>query len=241
MFDYVAATQKGCFRGKNEDRIMVGNELISEGSIAGGKFETLLAVVCDGVGGTLGGEKAAEIVAGSFMNFEPSAASPRSVSSHLYKTNRWVITEQANSREFNGMASTVAGIVLSSDRYMVFNLGDTRVYKICSNGMELLSRDHLRQAETCPIPESGNDRFITSYIGGDGRACFPTIKKGNAEKGDIFFLCSDGVYKFISEVQLKDILASKNSLEQKKRAILNLSLQNGSRDDLSIILIKKTD
>lgn len=242
MIEYIACSRKGSRREKNEDRVMVNNTVIYEGVITGKDQDELIAVLCDGVGGTSGGEVAAEIVASGFKNYNISTASAYSLMHHIHKLNNTVLNQQKLQIKYRNMASTVAGIVFCNNRYLLFNLGDTRIYDVKSGLLSLKTRDHISGKEDHnyfePSPESCQDA-LTCYIGGSGYACNPSIIRGSISEDERYFLlCSDGIYKNITEENLKKALAENNTLEQKKRAILNLSLQNGSTDDMSLVLIK---
>lgn len=236
MFKFCAYSEKGTGRRKNEDRVMVDQKLMTEKRCFGEREDWFKAVVCDGVGSTGGGDLAAGMIAKGFEDYELSACSPIALSRHIHGLNRVVAEEQARNEQVSDMATTAAGIFMTDGRYLAFNLGDTRIYKYCEGMLTLVTRDHTAIER---FGHSGQGRnVITSYIGGNGDACNPSIRRGSAESGSIFLLCSDGVYKGISDEELKDILGSKRTIAQKERAILKRSLQNGSVDDMSLVLVE---
>ena len=235
MIRYSAFSQKGATKKNNEDRVMVENRIINDNTQSGFSNNSLIAIVCDGVGSTKGGAFAAELIAKSFLNFDINTCSPLTVSRHLHKVNRFVIEQQKKNESVNDMASTVAGIIVKGGRYLLFNLGDTRIYKYHKGKLSLITKDHIT---TIPCNcFNSNKTAITSYIGGTGLSCYPSLKTGIAETDSTILLCSDGVYKHISNDELETILKSNNSLQKKEKAILKRSLQNGSTDDMSLILI----
>ena len=129
MFEYIASSKKGSGRIKNEDRVMVNDTVVSDGSISGMKENGFIAVVCDGVGGTRGGEMAAEMVASGFVGYEVEKASAYSLNHHLQRLNASVMDAQKHLLGYNSMASTAAGIMFWKNRFLLFNLGDTRIYE----------------------------------------------------------------------------------------------------------------
>lgn len=106
MFEYIASSKKGSGRIKNEDRVMVNDTVVSDGSISGMKENGFIAVVCDGVGGTGGGEIAAEMVASGFVGYEVEKASAYSLNHHLQRLNTSVMDAQKHLPGYNSMAST---------------------------------------------------------------------------------------------------------------------------------------
>ena len=234
MFEYVACSEKGSVREKNEDRVMVNNTVISDGWRAGVKENDFIAVVCDGVGGTDGGEIAAEMVASGFVGYDVEKASAYSLYHHFQSINGSVMDAQSRMPGYGKMASTVAGIMFFKNRFLLFNLGDTRIYEIKGDSILKKTQDHIFEDNM-----GKQHGALTRYIGGYGHACNPRIVKGSiSDEERCFLICSDGIYKKIPDEVLREILISKDSLDEKKRAILNLSIQNGSTDDKSIVLVK---
>ncbi len=239
VYEYVASSEKGSGRDKNEDRIMINDTVISEGVVSGVKENSFIAVICDGVGGMDGGEIAAEMVSSGFIEYDIDKASAFVLNNHLKKLNASIINEQKKRPEFKHMASTVAGIIILDNRFLLFNLGDTRIYETKAGSMLLKSKDHTAKIECLEDNRCVQHECLTGYIGGYNHACNPNIIIGHISDDEGYFLvCSDGIYKRISEDALRDILLDNSSLEDKRRAILNLSFQNGSTDDKSIVLIR---
>ena len=236
MFRYIALSAKGKGRTTNGDRVMADNTVLSTACRAGTTEERFIGVVCDGVGSVIGGADAAELIAKSFEFLEVKDCCPRTISGRFHKLNQAMAIENKGDNAYC-MASTVAGIVMLNDRFLSFHLGDTRIYKWHRGNLALITRDHTTEQM---IDRSQNtSSTITGYIGGLGYACFPTFRKGDAENGSAFLICSDGVYKSIPYNDIGSILGNTEiSVEQKGEAIMKLSLHNGSTDDRSLILIE---
>ncbi len=239
--EYIAHSQKGIHKTKNEDYILINDKNVNNGTVTG-VSGACLAVVCDGVGSVSGSGIAARITAQSFTALDMEKASPARIMNHLHAVNKTVMNEQRKNTALHGMATTVAGIIVDTDRYMVFNMGDTRVYIYNSEGLSQLSVDHTLRNEKCywgnaGIPEDPS--AITSYIGGNGKACYPSVYRGMITNDEGYFmLCSDGIHKALPPSVLSGIIYDKGSLEDKKRTILKEALQNGSVDDMSLVLIR---
>ncbi len=239
MIEYCACSVKGKTKLLNEDRVMVNNQMLSSVNSFGKKEMDLVAVVCDGVGSTRGGALAAEMIAKSFQDCDPAMSSPQSVARLLHSINRDIVEQQRASFHDRDMASTVAGLLLYKNKYLLFNLGDTRIYEYSGGMLKLLSKDHTVSNQSCTLGEMhASGDAITGYIGGCGRACNPYIRTGEVTEDGCFLICSDGVYKQLNDCVLKEILSQNTTDSEKKRAILRLSLQNGSSDDMSFVLIR---
>lgn len=242
MVNYLAYTSKGGNHTKNEDRIFVNDDVISEGCLSASRDTDIIAGICDGVGSTKGGSFAAEIVASSFEKWDVSKTSALSISRHIHKINDKILLEQKSNLKMNNMATTLAGVVIYKDRYLIFNLGDTRIYTVSSNGeLSLKTRDHiLSNSNMCvgTTKDNTSEDALVGYLGGEDFSCSPSICKGVfSEKVSTVFICSDGIYKSIPENKLKNIIANTKPLENKQKAILQLLHQNGFVDDISFVIL----
>lgn len=234
MFNYCAYTQKGSGHKVNEDRIIVDGRVLTQTHCSGSTVKSFFAAVCDGVGGVSGGDLAADMVAKSLVRFNNcDYVTPATFGHHLRVVNSYIALKQKENMKYSNMASTVAGISISNNKYVLFNLGDTRIYKYHDGKLSKITRDHIAQGGL-----ERDHNIITRYLGGYGNACCPSYNKGNSENGSLFLLCSDGVYKGQTEDEIKRILGNDCTLEEKEKAILELSLQNGSTDDMSLVIVR---
>ncbi len=229
--EYSTCLVKGGKKEKNEDRIMINNKVIAKTCISGVEEQDLMSLVC-----VEGGAKEADMIVESFKNFQIRECSPYSLSVHLNSVNAAVVSEQFKNEMFHEMLSTATGIFIADSKYILFNLGDIRIYMYLDGVLSLITKNKMVRRTNDAF--NYRDTLITSYIGGSGNACTPFIRKGIAKRGSIFILCNKGIYKSISEKNLEKILSSNYTLNQKKRGILKLSLQNASNDDMSLILLK---
>ena len=245
MMQYTAVSKKGTKREFNNDRVFAGNNLINGECSVDLVTGPFAAVVCDGVGTEKAGGIAAGIAAKSFIDFNVAEASLLSLSARLRSANKRVLEKQKNSQKT--MAAAVAGIMIANGNYMIFNIGDTRVYKYSGGTLRQISVDHTRAQQMLNTGEITNinqaskeeQNTLTGYIGGFGGACRPAVTRGSirGEKG-YFLICSDGVYKGITKTNLENIFAANSDIEEKKRAVCKLALKNSSADDMSMVLIK---
>ena len=217
MINYSAYTCKGIRKEANDDRILVDNMILSKASHSGKKKRALVSVVCDGVGSTTYAAETAEMIANSFIKFRADKSSPNILTRHLKRINEDIIEEQNQKNSGYSMASTVAGLIIYENSYLAFNLGDTRIYKMQSGDLSLISYDHTVRNENLFNP--------------------PSFRRGNVENNSIFLLCSDGIYKSINEREIKDVLESEITLSRKTAELYRLAVKGGSTDDTSIVLI----
>lgn len=241
MIEYVAVSVQGTQRKTNEDLIMVNDCFVSKGPCCGKSEKTLFAMICDGVGSTDDGRRAAEIAAAGFLGFDVSLASPITIIRQIAEINDAILLERKTS--LRSMASTIAGVMLYDNVFMTFNLGDTRIYQHKKGSLLLKSKDHVLSgvgAKGKNDEDKDKNGILSGYLG-DQSPTAPSIRRGLIEDRDTgFIVCSDGVYKAIKDSDILAVMDTDRTIDQKARAILDTSLQNGSTDDMSLLVIRRT-
>ena len=246
MIRYAAITQKGGAKERNEDRVVVSGNFISEGELQGDTKGSLLAVLCDGVGGESFGAEAAEISSMSFLPLCENKFSAIDVTSAVIDANKAVKKLQTTDKSHRYMASTIVGVSIQDGQFIVFNLGDSRAYLFNGDELTQLSQDHTQAQQLVDSGQSDcaeevtkqMQNAVTRYIGGIGNASVAALKFGRAECTTCFLLCSDGLYKKLSSLEIIEHLKGAASPLEKCRAALDHAVKNGSDDDISIILVE---
>ena len=207
----------------------------------------LLCIVCDGVGGTPGGDEAAGLCAKEFYKCFVSSKEKNYLSrikSSLIDTN-----EHINSLYNNGgktFASTTADVMFIKN-YSVYwgHIGDSRIYNIKNNKIHCLTKDHsmvqklvdkgfitLKQAEAHP-----NKNVMITALGNREKMNIDVSKMSlNNKDSHKFFLCTDGVFNLISDEELQIIIES-HDIENATKEISSLVQRRNPADDYSFILI----
>ncbi|MDM8544227.1 hypothetical protein QUF90_24380 [Desulfococcaceae bacterium HSG9] len=128
-------------RSQQEDCILItnqvfqGDNLIRDGSFGG---KTMLLVVCDGMGGHAAGEKASRFICkGLKKEFDPEQFSEK----YFIRTMR-AIQKNMTSHLPPRCGSTIVGMGVQNNQALVFNAGDSRLYKITENDIRCMSHDH---------------------------------------------------------------------------------------------------
>jgi protein phosphatase len=214
----------------------------------------VIAVLCDGVGGSPCGSKASVFVANglgkSLQNAIEKTPIPNEklLSELIYKTQSQLQEEVLRQPSCEGMATTLAALV-SAESSGVWHIhaGDSRLYQIRNGRILHQTQDHtpvnelLRQGIITPEEAAASPRSsrISRAIKTGGPASPPPeIGFWNTmQAGDLFFLCSDGVWAYVDE---SDWLFSLNKAliapESAAEDLFNLCAAQ-SRDNFSAILL----
>ena len=121
----IAVTQKGINKAENEDRIVVGKSILSEGTLFS-EIENGVLAVADGVGGQNAGSVASHFVADKICFLSDVTMET------LQRINEELMLLSTENAKLNGMATTLSGIMFSDDKALLFSIGNTRVYLLQS-------------------------------------------------------------------------------------------------------------
>jgi protein phosphatase len=234
-FYWVSAhvTDKGKVRSINEDALL-------------DRADLGIWVVADGMGGHAAGDVASAMIVNELKSINPGdslGAMARDVEQRLQYVNQQLVLEsQRHSGEIIG--STVVTL-LTYQGYCIYQwAGDSRIYLYRRNRLKQLSRDHSQveelieqgivtteQAEQSPVAN-----YITRAVGANEELELDAEIFEPCD-GDLFLLCSDGLNKEVSDVEISQILGScgfQEALEQ----LINLALERGARDNVTLVLVE---
>jgi serine/threonine protein phosphatase PrpC len=216
-----------------------------------------LFVVADGLGGQEGGEVASRCVVDAFIEFaeqvakeaEPAGAAPpepqRSREENLLVAGTQVAQRAVQTRRvgyLRDMGSTVVALSVGEKGAAVAHVGDSRLYRLREGTLEVLTRDHsiteeLREAGMEPPPrgQSSFGHIITRALGTERSE--PTVLRLEPRAGDVYLLCSDGLYEPLGPEQLAAGLALPD-LEQACASLVSGAYDAGGRDNITAVLVR---
>lgn len=217
-----------------------------------GAPDTVVAVVCDGMGGVSGGQLASSLAVSTFMeelhncaHSEMTVEQVCEMETHcVRRANSAVYERSRESEEYRGMGTTLVAAVVSPDTAVVCNVGDSRAYHISSSGIHRITRDHsvvesLLQAGNITPEEARthpNRNLITRALGPDRETeadCF-TLPLAD---GDYILLCSDGLVVTVEDAEMLDVICGVPDGEQALERLLDLSKSRGAPDNVTAVLI----
>ena len=225
-----SATHTGQIRAQNEDNLVAVD----------GVF-----VVADGMGGHAGGDFASqtvvENVAAIDLNQSPSdlMVSLRSA----IMSAQTAIRAEAKSRAGVMMGATVVTLMVADGHFIAFWAGDSRLYRLESGMLSMLTNDHSIVAELVLAGELTWDEAeshpqsnaITRAVGVGDILELDKIR-GEITPGTRFMLCSDGLTKYANTATLERVLSSE-PIETVADTLLQIALDGGGADNISIIVI----
>ena len=233
-FECVSKTDVGLRRKVNEDSLLV-------------RTERGLWAVADGMGGHDAGDVASSKVTESLLELPEADDLDQLVENAvaaLKKVNQDLILWAGASESEKSIGSTVVGLAIADGQFRCFWAGDSRGYRIRDRQIVQLTRDHslvqdlvdsgmLQPDEAVDHP---NSNIITRAVGVAEELRVDTVS-GDVQRGDQFFLATDGVTRLISDEELAAELSS-NSPAFAARKLIETVLARGAPDNASLIITK---
>ena len=154
-----------------------------------------------------------------------------SVQRVLLATNSWLYAQTRNGPyryDINrGYVCTFSALVFKSTTAHIFNAGDARIYRVSDRHLEQLTEDHR-------LWVSREQSYLSRALGMGDRLEIDYISYAS-EVGDTFVLATDGVYEFVPEDFVVDVISKHHDdLDLAARTIAEEALNQGSTDNLTI-------
>ena len=242
------ASDPGRNRPNNEDSFLaLGNQ---------GFF-----AVADGVGGRAGGEVASSIamdtvrealpdLLGAKDRTPPAGMAPDgshasgALRQAVSLANRRVRETVERTPELAGMGTTVTALLLLRGRAVIAHAGDSRAYLLRKGTLRQLTEDHSFVAEQVKAgvitPEqarlSAYRHVITRALGVQDDIA-PEMRELEAEAGDLFLLCTDGLTEMVSDREIAKVLGSVQP-GQAVRDLIDAANAAGGVDNITAVVVK---
>ena len=196
---------------------------------------TLLAVA-DGMGGHAAGEVASAL---ALQTLTEAISDGQSLEAAFTLANSRV-HEMAAEPGKQGMGTTLVAILADGGSYEVANVGDSRAYVISASGIRRLTEDHSFVAEAMKRGQTEEEAMATPWrdaltrsIGTDEEVRVDVFGPFEVEADSAFLICSDGLYKTLSDQDLQDLFARSGSPRGAAQALVSAAFDNGSDDNIS--------
>jgi serine/threonine protein phosphatase PrpC len=244
--DFAQLSDVGRTRESNEDCL----GYVQPTSPAQAQSHGWMFVVADGVGGQQLGELASHTAVESLLgNFRKSAGgeSHASLLRRLVQAANHEVYEQGRSASPGGVAiaTTIVACALRYDQAVVAHVGDSRCYLIRHGQATVLTRDHTVVGEQVRLgvlsereaAVSTNRHLLSRSLGND---LFVNVEISNhlVVPGDVLLLCSDGLYRSVSEDDMVHVLRKDRALETAVHELVELANRRDGGDNISVQLVR---
>ncbi len=263
--DLFGLTHPGKVRRQNDDHFLVctvHQQIVVHGTslpnpdqlpLRSQRLATIL-LVADGVSGRKEGGEASRLTAETIMRYVSSTMqcfhlAGRSTEQEFHQGLRAaaleahaaVRAEAAKRGQEKGMATTLTLALTVWPRMYVVQVGDSRCYLFSHGKLRQVTRDqtlaqNLADLGALPaerVAASPFSHVLSSAIGG-GEAT-PEVTRLDLHRGVVGLLCSDGLTKHVSDPEIAERIQAMESSEQLCRTLLDLALERGGNDNITVI------
>ncbi len=225
-----------------------------------GENATLL-VVCDGMGGVSGGERASRLALDAFYSTVKDVCEPKIedgkldisaikipvlLEEALGEANRVVYKEAKAHPELEGMGTTLVALFFCDGTAYSLNVGDSRLYGITEGKATQITRDHsyvqmLIDMGRLTLEEAKDNpqkNIITRAVGTSEEleADIAPVDSALLSDGSYFLLCSDGLSNMMDDDEIAAIACGEGSLEEKAAKMVENANENGGLDNITVVL-----
>jgi PPM family protein phosphatase len=242
-----AFTHQGAVRATNEDTIAVGDWIKSKSMAAPVVVQhaiasPLICLVADGMGGHAAGDVASRTVAERLSRRAAEATDEVAIARLLHEANDELFGLMDESPVWYGMGTTVAGVAVAPSGVIVFNVGDSRVYRIEAGALVQLSTDDtpgpkLPDGRTAVYTSS----IISQVLGGygpvePGERIVPHVVSEPLVDGARYLICSDGLTDLLDPAAIEEFVEDDDQASVK--ALFEAAMAQGGDDNISLILLR---
>ena len=229
-----AATHVGHVRQINEDAYLSRPDLG-------------LWAVADGMGGHHAGDVASSSVINALSDVPSTdrlAQFIDCVEDRLIGVNRRLQQMAEEHKNHCTIGSTVIAMLAAGNHSAFLWAGDSRAYRLRNKQLERVTRDHSQVEELVtrgllsPEDAEGHpaSNIITRAVGA-AADLYVDVNMVAVESGDIFLLCSDGLYKHIQDADMLDIL-QQDDLHAMVHQFIETTLARGASDNVTVIVTR---
>jgi PPM family protein phosphatase len=257
-----AVSNPGLVRMNNEDHFMVVERRrtrkvlltnLPPGFLPPADDAGYLMAVADGMGGAAFGELASMLALRSGWEQAPSTikwtwiVNDREIEDLkerveiIYRRIDQALLQRAREQpKTKGMGTTLTGAYTIGPYAFVAHVGDSRAYLYHNGQLTQLTRDDTLAQDFLdrgfPVIARSWYHKLTNVLGGDDREVRVEFHHFQLEDGDQLLLCSDGLTDMARDDEIAPFLAPRAEPQATAQALVNLALERGGKDNVTVIL-----
>jgi serine/threonine protein phosphatase PrpC len=241
-------TDPGCIRESNED---------SGRHVSPRDDETLasrghLTVVADGMGGHASGEVASQMaveVIGEQYYSDRTSSPQEALRKAVESANHEIYEASLTDENLAGMGTTLVALVILGDTAFSAHVGDSRLYRMRSQRLEMLTTDHSQVMEmvqhgiiTMEQARNHDDKnVILRAVGTQPEVEVDVSDTFKVELGDTFLLCSDGLNDMLDDGDIESILAAEPDEYSAAARLIQAAKERGGHDNVTVGIVSVGD
>ncbi len=231
------STDRGTRRELNEDSLLAHDPIFA---------------VADGMGGHEAGEVASGICVQVLGGHPLVASRGRRLAAH--ELEQIIDDADAGIREAteSRAGTTLSGVVVVEEGntlgWLVFNVGDSRTYRLNSAGLQQISVDHSEVQELVDMGRITKQealvhprRHVVTRALGTGPKAVPDLTLLPVQNGDRILICSDGLTGEVDHEQIHRIMTELRHPQDAADSLVQAALRAGGRDNITAVVVEASD
>ncbi len=247
------ASHRGRVRQKNEDNFYADglsmpqqNEGLAPQTRQCTTSNAHLFGVFDGMGGYAAGERASRLAVEAVQELcdaQLQSSTAQELLLQICSLSNARVCEEMLNGVHDRIGTTASMLHFVENTYTVCNVGDSPIFLLRNGELLQLHEEHTERANYERIsgkPAPANKKFrLTQNIGifTDEMLIEPYCAESTVQDGDQFLICSDGLTDMVSAQIICEVLSGAQSTQEKVETLLNIALENGGKDNITIVLI----
>jgi PPM family protein phosphatase len=226
---YAGASDTGRKRRRNEDSYVIAPPIFA---------------VADGMGGAQAGEIASRLAAAALEDTDPGSKSgAERVTSLIQEANRRVHERAIADPATSGMGTTMTVALVEGTKVTFGHVGDSRAYRFRDGSIEQITEDHslvnelLKSGKLSPEEADSHPQrsVITRAVGTDPDVDVDAFTL-DAEVGDVFLICSDGLTDMVDDEDIRSVLEKfHNDLDRATKSLVSAANRGGGEDNITVV------
>ncbi|WP_345472003.1 protein phosphatase 2C domain-containing protein [Glutamicibacter ectropisis] len=230
---FAAKSDVGRIRKKNDDSAYAGE---------------YLAVLADGMGGHVGGDVASASTVLDLVHLDHAdIVDPQNALPDEIQAANLVLNELVGANpKLSGMGTTVTSLLLSGSTLHMAHIGDSRAYRLKHDNFEQISRDHtfvqrlvdegrIKPAEAEVHPHKN---VLLRVLGDSDASPELDVQQIEAEPGERWMLCSDGLTDAVPLPIIEQIIRSTKDMDEAVNDLVAITLKNGAPDNVTVVMFE---
>ncbi len=211
---------------------------------------TMLIIVCDGMGGANAGNVASEMavkciseyVGKSFRKSMNETEVADMLKNALISANIEIYDTSRKNSEYSGMGTTAVIAVVNNDTAVICHVGDSRAY-LANDNITQLTKDHsivqslIESGKLTPDEAKLHPRknVITKALGAE-EDIVPDIVTVKLEEKDNLLFCTDGLTNYVETPDILNVFKT-NQINNVAYSLVERANQNGGGDNITVVTV----
>jgi PPM family protein phosphatase len=233
---YAVRSDVGLLREGNEDSAYAGPRLLA---------------VADGMGGHAAGEVASAVAISALADLDddmPASELEPALADAVTRANQTLHDMVVEDPSIGGMGTTLTAMLWSGNKVALCHIGDSRAYVLSGGELRQITHDHtlvqslVDDGRISPDEAATHPQRSLLLRALDGTSdAEPDLSILDAQAGDRYLLCSDGLSSVVSEETLQRILATVNDPDDAVLQLVELAIKGGGPDNITCIVADVVD